>query len=317
MQLKAGLINKLARPLGVEIELAKVGRMNIYQPPFNLNWHWEEDGTLTPGGKELVGRPCSGDDWAAMMAAMGDHIHNCGAKVDKSCGLHVHVQASDLKLMDIRRLIKLWCAVEKEVFTSLVASERRENKYCYPMSIAADERREAWQFDSSDLLRLMRTRNMDKLRLENWLIKKLYGLDLSQKMEAPPRPADLNDVAAVRNYNKQYDKFTAYQQAVMSFNRLKQNKRGTAGKGCRYSAMNVHAWFYRGKTKTIEFRCKEGTIDPEELIFWPLFCGWFVESATRLSDSAIMGVSNLQAWLEASRGFAQPQVLEWISGRVK
>lgn len=61
----------------------------------------------------------------------------------------------------------------------------------------------------------------------------------------------------------------------------------------RRRALNLHSWMMRG---TIEFRLKEGTTDPTELLMWPLWCGWFVEHCAGATDAAI------DKWRESSPG---------------
>lgn len=46
---------------------------------------------------------------------------------------------------------------------------------------------------------------------------------------------------------------------------------------------------------TLEFRCKEaiGPDGPsEDLVFWPLFCGWFVEACANISDQEMVRILN-------------------------
>jgi hypothetical protein len=92
----------------------------------------------------------------------------------------------------------------------------------------------------------------------------------------------------------------------------KGNKRtpGQAeGGGCRYASMNLHSHFHRG---TVEFRLKEGTITPEEFIMWPLFCGWVIESISKLTDAQVQSISSLAGWCDVVGGVVQDGVVRWV-----
>lgn len=66
----------------------------------------------------------------------------------------------------------------------------------------------------------------------------------------------------------------------------------------RYSALNVHSWFYRG---TVEFRHHHGTIDADRIIWWAALCGAIVEASLR-------GEGEIRA-LPAKNGAA---VMQWL-----
>lgn len=335
---KPGQINLLPRPIGVELEYSEI---QLFKPALNrvVNFaHWEHDGTLTRGGEELVVSPASGDQLMQYLTTLIGLHENFPPAVDASCGFHVHVQSGDFSMVELRRLIAAWCKVEGEVFGSLVKAERRKGRedghhYCRPMAICEAERAEAWQFAPVDVVKLMRKRLLEvnshststpEERIKAALMKKLYGIEW--KIEPPPaevkRPLP-EDV----NYNKKFTQWVNYRKKVdaierakSTFERIKaykrtQNAHGDSG-GCRYAAMNVHSHFFRG---TIEFRLKEGTIEAEEVIFWPLFCGWFVEAAKRLSDSEVMGLEGLRGWVEVmkEKAWVQPAVVEWVEDKLK
>lgn len=52
-------------------------------------------------------------------------------RVDRTCGLHVHVDCSDFTWQQLQALISLWCRYEP-FFYSLVPPSRRTNRYCRP-----------------------------------------------------------------------------------------------------------------------------------------------------------------------------------------
>ena len=333
MKAKAGVINTLARPLGIEVEFSNV--QAIYQPAgaFPQEWHWEHDGTLTHGGQELVLSPECGDGFIRRTAKLIDHIHTYKPAVDKTCGFHVHAQASDVEWFDLRRLIAIWCRIEHQLYGTVVEANRRGNRYCMPLAInAPSEQREHWQFLPSDVVAMMRkrltyTKNSSGVpvecgthKIKRWLVKKLYDIEFTEHAECPvvPRVTSTEYERFSREQRLEYQRAQSGREAFMmaanKFDRVKTNKRTNNGHGgCRYASLNIHSYFHRG---TIEFRLKEGTLDPTELIFWPLFCGWIVESAVRLRDEEVRSIACLEDWLTAASAFVQPAVLEWVRGKI-
>jgi hypothetical protein len=54
--------------------------------------------------------------------------------INKSCGLHVHVDAHDLKESDLLRLALLWWKIEVPIIHNFVSASRRNNEYCKNLS---------------------------------------------------------------------------------------------------------------------------------------------------------------------------------------
>lgn len=237
-------------------------------------------------------------------------------------------------MIDVRRLIAMWCRVERQVFGSLVDAARRNGRpdghhYCRPMMVDENERVESWQFIDKDVMRLMRKRllevneqstSMPEERIKSALMKKLYNLEWAvEAPKVPPMPlrGDPQFVAKQSAWRVAYCAAEKYQQTIYKFENIKANKRTNGGgSGCRYGAMNMHSHFYRG---TVEFRLKEGTLEASEMIFWPLFCGWFVESCLHCSDAEALALDGLGGWVALMRekSLVQPSVLDWVEGKVK
>lgn len=82
-----------------------------------------------------------------------------------------------------------------------------------------------------------------------------------------------------------------YQTGSEDYERIKRYKEskvvdGYHGQlvGVRYFGLNIHSWMHRG---TLEWRMKEGTLELEELVNWPLFCAWFVEVGAKMPGSKL------------------------------
>lgn len=301
---KSGKINQLGRPLGVEFEFTHTGEIVYNKRITRTVGAWEHDATITPEGKELVVVPASGDKFLQNMHTIAIAIEESSPQVNESCGFHVHVQSGDLNAWDLRRLIYLWCRIEPDVYRYLVAPHRLTDAHCLrysmPLSTTTVGQRLQWQYSQANAIALMRKRYDTANKIKVAIIKKLYHLDLGEPQQKL-KPDDKYRIAV-----------QAYKNAARKFELWKGNKRtpGQAeGGGCRYASMNLHSHFHRG---TVEFRLKEGTITPEEFVMWPLFCGWVIESISKLTDAQVQSISSLAGWCDVVSGVVQDGVVRWV-----
>jgi hypothetical protein len=127
-------INRLRRPIAIELELSSVGDSSEL-----LRWARAsgaglvEDGSIPESGCEINTNPAAGDYLISAMEALARALSSSDADVDHSCGLHVHVDASDYTQYDLRRLIMLWAATERAMF-DIAGARRISNTYCHPAS---------------------------------------------------------------------------------------------------------------------------------------------------------------------------------------
>lgn len=56
------------------------------------------------------------------------------ATTNRNCGLHIHTYTKDLTNGQRANIVKQWAALDKAVFQTLVATSRRNNRFCMPMS---------------------------------------------------------------------------------------------------------------------------------------------------------------------------------------
>lgn len=75
--------------------------------------------------------PARGDDFVKQLRETCDLLHEQGARVNKSCGLHVHVDARDFTTREILAFARLYSRVEKSLY-GLVSKARRTNDYSRP-----------------------------------------------------------------------------------------------------------------------------------------------------------------------------------------
>ncbi len=110
------------RTFGVEIEFLDSNRQDVinalarrgiqctnenYNHDTRATWKIVNDGSLTSSrnGSELVSPILCGDDGYNQIRLVCEALAECGAQVDKSCGLHVHFGIDDLSVDDVRRVV--------------------------------------------------------------------------------------------------------------------------------------------------------------------------------------------------------------------
>lgn len=142
------------RRVGVEIEfLSPVGETEIVQALRNAGvdaegsryhgaragggWVLKPDGSLNVGTArgmrhtfELVSPPTATDAAGLENIRVAvDVLSQLGCTVNRTCGLHVHVDAGDLTVRDMKRVAKRYAAFETEI-DRLHPESRRANQYC-------------------------------------------------------------------------------------------------------------------------------------------------------------------------------------------
>lgn len=97
------------------------------------NWKLVRDGSVD--GWELVSPILRGDNGMAQVKAMVKALKKHGATMDYSCGLHVHVNASDFSFVNIIDAMKRYDQNE-QLIDKAVAENRRgwSNYYAEPMA---------------------------------------------------------------------------------------------------------------------------------------------------------------------------------------
>lgn len=91
-------------------------------------WKVITDGSC---GLEIVSPILSGEDGLQQIEKVCKALNSVGAKVDRTCGLHVHVDARDLNKKQIGRVFLAYARHEK-LFDALMPESRRlsNNTYC-------------------------------------------------------------------------------------------------------------------------------------------------------------------------------------------
>lgn len=77
-------------------------------------------------GLEVVSPILRGEDGIRQIRKVCDSLTEAGAKVNRRCGYHVHLDVSDFELSHFKNLLKLWVKFE-DVFDSFQPPSRRSN----------------------------------------------------------------------------------------------------------------------------------------------------------------------------------------------
>ncbi len=121
------------RYVGIEIELSNAGLNKA------TSAEWKDlasycsavktDGSVDGDGMELNTIPARGLAFHKQVEVVGASLKSLKAKANRSCGLHVHIDAADFAGIDTYKLALLWAKIEDLVFNTLPIS-RRTNTYC-------------------------------------------------------------------------------------------------------------------------------------------------------------------------------------------
>jgi hypothetical protein len=92
-------------------------------------------GTGAGKGLELVSPPLTMDQMDAQMKIISEVFNRIGAKVDKTCGVHVHHEIDDLNAENVKNIYKLYNKHIETIDGIMPKSRRSEsrNGYCKPL----------------------------------------------------------------------------------------------------------------------------------------------------------------------------------------
>lgn len=133
---------EIARGFGIEIEfkghlddalsaLSAAGisvRHEGYNHRTSPRWKIVTDASV-PGGGELVSPILRGEDGLAEACRAMAALAGAGMRVDKDCGLHVHLDASGMTLRRMKNLAKFYAKYEDAIDSLMPRSRRRDHGY--------------------------------------------------------------------------------------------------------------------------------------------------------------------------------------------
>ena len=126
------------------IKKLKESGFPVYNPRYNTSktsWRVVEDRSLVNNiiengfTGELVSPILHGQSGIEAIKAVVGLLKTTGAKVNTSCGLHVHVSVKGFKLNQIKNLVLSYSKNEEEIDKRMKLSRRlNNNKYCLSMN---------------------------------------------------------------------------------------------------------------------------------------------------------------------------------------
>lgn len=128
----------------IKLKSEKTVQTSRYVPSINNSWwHVKDDATCGvlgrdgPKGIEIASFVASGVSDLSHICEVADFLSTSGVKVNDNCGLHIHVDASDITIEQVGRILSSWIKIES--FLSLALPIRRRNNfYCEMISGKAD-----------------------------------------------------------------------------------------------------------------------------------------------------------------------------------
>jgi hypothetical protein len=124
-------LNTSQRFIAAEIEVSRIRAVRKEVEAVVLKWKGSivHDGSLPFGGFEINTAPAAGDLYVRQITDICKKLAKAKAEVTAQCGLHVHLDARDYNFYDIRRLVKVYAAIEPALFL-MVPPSRRNSRYC-------------------------------------------------------------------------------------------------------------------------------------------------------------------------------------------
>ena len=119
-------------------------------------------------GLEVVSPILSGEQGLNELHKVCEVLTRIGCKVDKSCGIHVHIGADALGVSKVKSVIKRWLSNESNLDSIQPLSRRgRSNTYCEPLSDTIRTHLIDNCFTIEDLANIQSTR-YSKLNLQSY-----------------------------------------------------------------------------------------------------------------------------------------------------
>lgn len=228
--------------------------------------------TSCPAGFELVSGPLSLDAAIDMTRNVVDYcVTNDFIHVSDSTSYHVHVNTVDLSLIQLRKLFITWCTFEDEIYTEFISRHRRGNSYAEMMTAYSELpgfirllKRAATPQEIRKLMLMFMYTSKPLIEMEKFV----FGLTRQQQRK-------LGDPVFRALRTVSHEKYGVGR-------RQPRLSRWGSHISSRYTTLNLHSFFYRG---TLEFRGKEVSFAPDDLVRWLKFCHDFVKVIRSLPEN--------------------------------
>jgi hypothetical protein len=122
--------------IGIELEVSGFSQRS---PIYTFCDRWDaqlvRDGSIPDTGQEIVSPALEESHLEEYCEDLSSTLSECEAWTDASCGLHVHVEATDLSVYCIRKLLLAWALFEPLLFhAGRFLHARVNNHYCAPLT---------------------------------------------------------------------------------------------------------------------------------------------------------------------------------------
>lgn len=118
------------------VEVIRNAGIEIYSEGYNhqTRSHWKivTDSSVA-NGFEVVSPILYGNEGLADVRKVAEALVGAGARVDRRCGFHVHVDARDLLGADILNIVRRYAKHEVQIDSFMPPSRRSGNDYCRTM----------------------------------------------------------------------------------------------------------------------------------------------------------------------------------------
>lgn len=135
----------MERSFGIELEIAGITRataatalhaINVavrdegYNHDTREHWKLVSDGSVS-GGFEVVSPVLRGEAGLREAMAVAEALADAGATVNRTCGFHVHFDARQMSVADIKVIMRRYAAYESEIDAVMPVSRRAaNNRFC-------------------------------------------------------------------------------------------------------------------------------------------------------------------------------------------
>jgi hypothetical protein len=318
MRARSFTANPLRRFLSVELEIGRdKGNADEHVLPVLRKYGMtaKEDGSVY-SGCEITTQPSNGDEFITQIRELSSGLSACGAQVDATCGLHVHVDARDYTWENLRRMLLVWSRIESAMFLS-VPPVRRQSRF----ALGRDRRIRAWFPDASEsiphlqlkdrvvgLIQGLAPNASGRRQSDDQLVARFVLLHPTEgeipvvkdtdcncqtcRTSRLPRDRRFEILNGERSRERSQPRFAPVANRELVEHHLRPTRPTTPGvflngnvdRNWRYYALNLLSWFSHG---TIEFRCHSGTTNFTKITNWALLWGHFIEKCRTITDEEV------------------------------
>ena len=101
-------------------------------------WSSTYDGSIHGDGIELISKPANGDLLKERIDSLSTWSRSYNVDVNRSCGLHIHIDATDTTWEDLKWISIVNKKIESYIF-SMMPESRRNSNWCKPMEMSLDD----------------------------------------------------------------------------------------------------------------------------------------------------------------------------------